>query len=159
MACAGENTSVTLMRMPSSVRCLPAVIPAGVIGTFTTTLSANVAKCFPWSYMAFASGSVVSRDTSPSTSSRIVRHAFSMSPCSQASSVGFVVTPLRTPQSLISRISSMLAVSRNSRMVWSPYLSSCATFVASESRLAIGAPSVIRSTTRSMTAPMAWSRL
>src|SRR5437588_12418959 len=114
MACAGVNTSVTLIRMPSSVRCLPAVIPVGVIGTFTTTLSANVARCFPWSYIAFASGSVVSSETSPSTSSRIVRHAFSMSPCSRASNVGFVVTPFRTPQSLISRISSMLAVSRKS---------------------------------------------
>src|SRR5919198_3069106 len=120
MACAGENTSVTLMRIPSSGRRFPASIPAGVIGTFTTALSPRDARYFPCSYIATASGSVVSSDTSPSTSSRIERHAFSMSPCSFARSVGFVVTPLSTPHSLISRISSMFAVSKNNLMAPSP---------------------------------------
>src|ERR671918_3146271 len=114
MAWAGENTSVTLIRIPSSASRLPASSPAGVMGTLTTALSANTARRFPSSYMAAASGSVVSRETSPSTSTRISFHSCSGSSPSLPTRVGLVVTPDRTPHRLISRISSMSAVSRNS---------------------------------------------
>src|ERR671914_2679767 len=114
MAWAGENTSVTLMRIPSSIRRFPAWRPAGVIGTFTTALSPMAANLRPSSSIAGASGSVVSSETSPSTSARISFHTCSGSMPSFPIRVGLVVTPDSTPHRLISRISSMLAVSRNS---------------------------------------------
>ena len=114
IAWAGENTSVTLIRIPSSVRRLPTPSPSGVIGTFTTAFGAICARSRPCSYIASASSSVVSSEIGPSTSVRISFQTRSGSSASLATSEGLVVTPPRTPQRLISRISSMLAVSRNS---------------------------------------------
>src|SRR5918992_1928371 len=114
MAWAGENTSVTLIRTPSPTSRLPVSSPSGVMGTLTTALGPIEASRCPSSYMARASGSVVSRETSPSTSVRISFHTCSGSNLSLKIRVGFVVTPDSTPHRLISRISSMLAVSRNS---------------------------------------------
>src|ERR671918_3209458 len=100
MAWAGENTSVTLIRISSSASRFPASRPAGVIGTLTTALSANEASRRPSSYIAAASGSVVSSETSPSTSARISFHTCSGSMASLKISDGFVVTPDSTPHRL-----------------------------------------------------------
>ena len=48
IACAGEKTRVTLMGMPAWTRRAPALTPARVIGTLTTTLSAIAARSWPW---------------------------------------------------------------------------------------------------------------
>ena len=120
IAWAGENTSVTLVRIPSAASRLPASRPAGVIGTLTTAFGAMPASRSPSSYIGAASGSVVSSEMSPSTSARISFQTASGSPPSLTTSEGLVVTPPSTPHRLISRISSMLAVSRNSLMPSSP---------------------------------------
>src|SRR6266511_940149 len=116
MAWPGENSRVTLIRMPSATSRFPASRPSGVMGTFTTAFGPIWARCSPCLYIGSASGSVVSRDTSPSTSARISFHRASGSSCSLLTREGLVVMPDSTPHRLISRISSRFAVSRNSLM-------------------------------------------
>ena len=58
MACAGEKTRVTLIRMPSLTSRVPASSPSGVIGTFTTAFGPIAASVRPCTTIPSASGAV-----------------------------------------------------------------------------------------------------
>src|SRR5438309_4559832 len=120
---------VVLIFTPSEERALIALRPSGVIWIFTTTFLWSLASWRPCLIISSAWVVVTSREIGPSTRARMswitsdhFRPVF-------ATSVGFVVTPSRTPQEAASRISSMFAVSRkiftmNARrrpMAWARY--------------------------------------
>src|SRR3989442_6193723 len=104
---------VVLIFTPSEERALIALRPSVVIWIFTTTFLWSFASWRPCLIISSAWVVVTSSEIGPSTRARMswmisdhLRPVF-------ATSVGFVVTPSRTPQDAASRISSMFAVSRN----------------------------------------------
>src|SRR6266567_1749123 len=103
---------VVLIFTPSEERALIALRPSVVIWIFTTTFLWSFASWRPCLINSSAWVVVTSSEIGPSTRARMswmisdhLRPVF-------ATSVGFVVTPSRTPQEAASRISSMFAVSR-----------------------------------------------
>src|SRR5215470_7079583 len=115
-ACAAENTSVTLTRMPSPERALVALMPSRVSGHFTTMCGSILAMSWPSRIMPAKSVAVTSPLTGPLTMSQIFLRLARKSPGSFASSDGLVVTPSRMPSAAIVSISLMLPVSTNSFM-------------------------------------------
>src|SRR5579885_1748859 len=112
-AWAGENTSVTLVRIPSSRSNRTAWIPAGVMGTLTTMFGCQEASSRASRSMPSVSVETTSALTTPPLSSS---HASRISSRngrpSRAARVGLVVMPSSTPSAVAWRISSRLAVSR-----------------------------------------------
>src|SRR5215467_16200369 len=115
-ACAGENTSVTLTRMPSLERAFVALMPSRVSGHFTTICGSIFAMSWPSRIIPAKSVEVTSPLTGPLTMSQIFLRLARKSPGSFDRSDGFVVTPSRMPSAAIASMSLMLPVSTNSFM-------------------------------------------
>jgi hypothetical protein len=116
-----EKISVVLTLMPSADSRPIACRPCSVIAIFTITFGCHEAMRRPSSTSASAVVEMHSAEMGPSTTSQIssTRSRYSMP--SFATSEGLVVTPSTTPIAAPRRMSSILAVSRKSRI--SPVLS------------------------------------
>jgi hypothetical protein len=105
--------SVQFVLIPSSAKRLIASRPSSLIGTLTTMLGASFANARPSVSMPSTSSATTSAETGPLVIVQIsLRTSSYVEPLVLANSVGFVVTPSRTPQRATVRISSMSAVSR-----------------------------------------------
>ena len=114
-----EKISVMFTLMPSAESSAVAASPSSLIATLTTTFSCHSAMRFPSSNSSSAVDEIVSAEIGPSIVAAISSTRSRYSTPSFATSEGFVVTPSITPSRAARRMSSMLAVSMNRRIVCS----------------------------------------